>query len=69
MTLKTELATIQYKGKDVTYKHTFFLMEWRVLQQQKSTKKIKMQFRYNLQEYIYFFYDENLNKWRAIFKN
>ena len=24
MTLKTELATIQYKGKDVTYKHTFY---------------------------------------------
>lgn len=24
MTLKTELATIHYKGKDVTYKHTFY---------------------------------------------
>ena len=24
MTLKTELRTIQYKGKDVTYKHTFY---------------------------------------------
>ena len=24
MTLKTKLATIQYKGKDVTYKHTFY---------------------------------------------
>lgn len=24
MTLKTELRTIHYKGKDITYKHTFY---------------------------------------------